>query len=112
MKTNREYYRVVSDLSKAPVNDYLMNGYESRWDFHRALSRLVNRWHDRVGEAVDEKHGFLFLRFHDTPGGLPDEEWLPRYLLESVPAPDYMQQNSTDSSEEIKNELDKAFEFD
>ena len=68
------YYKVVSNLTNAPVRDYLLHGYETRRDFCDALDRIVRRWRGRVGERIDERHGFYLLRFHDTPGGKPDEE--------------------------------------
>ena len=73
---------------------------------------LVARWRDRIGEAIDERHEFLLLRFHDTPGGVPDEAWLPRLVLKSVPVPDYMLEEESSSSDSINEELDKAFGFD
>lgn len=112
MTTGPSFYRVISDLQAAPVNDHLFHGYESRQDFVQALRRLIDRWKGRVGEAVEERHDFLLLRFHDTPGGMPDEEWLPKYLLEQVPPPEYMRCLVTDSSEELRRELDLAFGFD
>ena len=104
------FYLVVSNLDRAPLADHLLHGYESRWDFYRALRRLLSRWKGRIGECVDERHGFLLLRFHDTPGGKPDEEWLPLYLLEPVEKPQYIQERV--KRNDILEELDEAFGFD
>ena len=96
----------------APLRDYLLHGYEERIDFYRAVRRLTERWHDRVGERIGERHGFLLLRFHDTPGGKPDEEWLPLYLLTEVSDPGYPPPSEPSSSEELTAELDRAYGFD
>lgn len=104
---DKRYYRVVSTLDHAPLRDYLLHGYETRRDFEQALHRLVSRWHGRTGESIDERHGFLRLRFYDTPGGKPDEEWLPLYLLQPVAMSDSEQESSDDSGE-----LDIIFGFD
>lgn len=106
---NSSFYRVASNIKDAPVRDYLFHGFEERIDYERALRQLVKRWHDRIGKAIAERNGFLRLRFHDTPGGKPDEEWLPVYLLQPVPMPDYLQESSSDKFEE---ELNRAFGFD
>ena len=109
---NASFFRVLADLRRAPTRDYLMHGYESERDFRRALWRLVGRWQGRVGERVGERHGFYLLRFHDTPGGKPEEEWLPSYLLEQTAIPDYLVRTTSDSSDERRAELDQAFGFD
>ena len=108
--TDKTFYQVLSTLDRAPLRDYLLHGYETRRDFEQALRRLVSRWQGRTGERIDERHGFLLLRFHDTPGGKPDEEWLPLYLLEPVAMPEYMM--AQDSSEEDAGELDRIYGFD
>ncbi len=109
MDTGR-FFLVASNLDRAPLRDHLLHGYESRWDFYRALRRLVSRWKGRVGECIDERHGFLLLRFHDTPGGKPDVSWLPLYLLEPAEKPPYMQEHVP--KDETMEELDRAFGFD
>ena len=101
------YYTVSGDLSRAPISDYLMHGYYSRWDFHEALYRLSRRWRGRVGKCVDRRHDFLLLRFYDTPGGMPDEEWLPAYLLDPAPAPPAPPPPDPD-----EEELSSVFGFD
>lgn len=101
-----EYYIVSVDPRDAPLRDYLWHGYESRRDFYDSLRRLYDRWRGRIGERVGERHGFLLLRFHDTPGGVPDEDWLPRYLLEPCQPPE------PDAPEHQDAELDAAFGFD
>lgn len=104
MTKNKHYYLVLSNIDRAPLRDYLLHGYETRRNFEQALYRLVSQWRGRTGECIDERHGFRLLRFHDTPGGKPDEEWLPVYLLQPVPPPP---PDSSDSAEE----LDQAYEF-
>jgi hypothetical protein len=102
----RDRYRVRGDLKNAPLRDHMLHGYDSRTDFYRALRRLVERWKDRVGECIGERHGFMLLRFDDTPGGLPDEEWLPAYLLQPESGP-------AEACEELEDEeLDASFGFD
>lgn len=106
----RRFYRVGSDPYDAPLNDYLHHGYEERIFFLRSVRRLCKRWGGRVGEAVGSRHGFLFLRFHDTPGGRPEEAWLPEYLLKEAPVPDGLLQE--ESSDSVAEELDRIFGFD
>lgn len=82
------HYLVLSDTGRVPLSEHLLHGYESRMDFRRAVRELADRWKGRVGECVGERHGFRLLRFHDTPGGRPDEEWIPNYLLQPADVPD------------------------
>ena len=96
-----------SDPEAAPLEDFLMHGYEERLDFLRAVRRLTDRWHDRVGEAIDERNGFLLLRFHDTPGGRPDEAWLPLYLLTDAGV-----MPEEPPRDELEDEITEAFGFD
>ncbi len=112
MQDNRTFYQVVNDYYYLHTADHLEHGYETERDYRHALRLLVERWRNRVGERIDERHEFLLLRFHDTPGGMPDEAWLPRLLLKSVPVPDYMVQEEASSSDEIIAEIDRAFGFD
>lgn len=75
------YFRVAATLEDAPLKEYLYYGYETCSEFSTALRRLVDRWSGRVGESIDVRNKFLLIRFHDTPGGKPDEAWLPCFLL-------------------------------
>lgn len=103
------FYQVKSNIGDAPVRDYLIHGWESRREFEQALQRLVDRWSGRVGECVGERHDFFLLRFYDTPGGKPDEAWLPTYLLMQVEPP----AGTCDSPpDEQAEELDRVFGFD
>lgn len=104
------YFQVDKDLSRAPLDRYTEHGYEERRDFCEALQHLVSWWGGRIGERVSDRNGFLRLRFHDTPGGRPDEAWLPLYLLRPCPMPEYM--NSTSPPHPFIEELDRAFGFD
>lgn len=110
MKRERTFYVVTDDLSRAPLRDHMFNGYESRRGFEKALRELARRWHGRVGESVGERNGFLRLRFHDTPGGLPDEAWIPRYLLLKADMPGHLVE--TVERDETEEELDRIFGFD
>ena len=109
---NRKFYRLLSDLRNMSFSDYLMHGYESEQDYREAILRLHKRWHDRVGECVDERHGFLLLRFHDTLGGIPDQCWLPKYLLQQAPMPDYMSTAVKSDYDKMEEELNRIFGFD
>lgn len=111
-QTNRTFYTITSDMSRAPLRDHLMHGYETRRDFETALRELARRWQGRVGESVAERNGFHRLRFHDTPGGLPDEAWIPRYLLEQVPMPGYLIEQENNKPDPIEEELNRIFGFD
>lgn len=108
MEEERKFYRVRNTIDGAPLRDHLLHGYETRRDFSDALRHLVEMWSGRVGECVAERHGFMRLRFHDTPGGRPDEEWLPPYLLDPAEMPDYLK---PDDTPEIEKELDEIFAF-
>lgn len=110
--SERTFYEVENDLHRAPLAEYIANGFEEKYMFEEALHRLLQRWHDRIGEQVDERHGFVRLRFHDTPGGCPDEAWLPLYLVHPVDMPDYLKEPEHDERDEIERELDRIFGFD
>ena len=81
-----------------------------RREYLDAVCRLVRLWHDRLGECIEERNGFKRLCFHDTPGGKPDEAWLPVYLLTETEAPEYMCEHI--SADEIEEEINDAFGFD
>lgn len=85
--SDKRYYRVVDNAQAAPTDDYLEHGYEERGDFVAAVQRIVSRWHGRVGECIGTRHGFLLLRFADTPDGWPEDEWFPAYLVERAAPP-------------------------
>lgn len=104
----KRYYRVISDPHAAPLNDYLEHGYEERAEFALAVHRIVGRWHGRVGECIGTRHAFLLLRFTDTPDGWPEEEWLPRYLLERA-AP--RRKDTPHPSDDEEHLLDELYEF-
>lgn len=106
-----QYFQVNKNLEGAPLRDHLLHGYESLRSFERALDELLDRWRNRTGEGVDERHGFVLLRFHDTPGGKPDEAWIPRFLLHPVDVPEYMVSHD-DSVDETEEELNSVFGFD
>ena len=109
MDESRRFYRVVSDLYDVRLPDPLSYGFETERDFRHALWRLVDRWKRRAGEVVDERHDHLLIRFYDTPGGRPDEAWLPMCLLEPAEAPP----DDGDGDEDgIEEEIDSAFGFD
>lgn len=102
-------YTVVTDVWHLSLPGHLEHGYESRRDFFAAIRLLSDRWRGRVGEAVGERNGFRLLRFHDTPGGRPDEAWLPSFLLRDV-TDDYPGvRAAADPGDE---ELDECFGFD
>lgn len=107
--TDKTFYQVLSTIDQAPLRDYLLHGYETRRDFEDALRRLVRRWQGRTGECIDERHGFLHLRFHDTPGGKPDEAWLPHYILRQSSIAISTEQDELNVDTE---ELDRIYGFD
>ena len=102
------YFTVLSDTGNVPLSDHLRHGYECRQDFARAVRQLSSKWKGRVGECIGERHDFLLLRFHDTPGGLPDEEWIPRYLLRQTEPPE----PEEEGPDEVEKAIDEAFGFD
>ena len=107
----RQFYLVEGDLARAPLRDHLWYGYESGRDFRDALKELRSLWKGRTGECIDRRNGFMHLRFHDTPGGRPDEAWLPGFMLQAVPVPEYILEEEVLPSE-VEQELDEALGFD
>lgn len=115
-----QFYQVLPTIGDAPLRDCHLHGFETSREFEAALLRLRDRWHDRIGEQIAERcgeyinraHRLIRLRFHDTPGGRPDEAWLPRYMLRPVEPPDWMLPHEPSSSEETEALLDAAFGFD
>lgn len=106
------YYTVVTTLRNAPLHEHLQHGYEFEDDFRQALRQLINRWRGRVGECIGEHNGFLHLRFHDTPGGRPDEARLPLYLIQETTPPPYALHRDDPPPDPMERELDDAFGFD
>lgn len=113
------FYRVSRDMSRVPLDDYLDHGYETRKEFARSVRQLIERWggrdgecveerwyHGKDGEAIDQRHRQLHLRFHDTPGGHPDEAWLPLYLLQPVDIPEYARWHDNTPEEDLIDEID------
>ena len=105
------FFRVAASMDGLPVDDYLQSGYEYREDFIAGLKKLLDYWAGRTGERIDDRNKFLLLRFHDTPGGLPDEAWLPLYMLTPCDAPDCVTRPAEDRPSK-ERELDEAFGFD
>lgn len=108
MTSERHYYRVASDMDCVPLKNHLEHGFESKYAFRKAARLLIDRWHDRTGEGVGIKKGFVLLRFCDSPGGLREEAWLPDYMLTPIAMPEYLLPEERD---ELEEEIDKAFGF-
>jgi len=106
-----EFYQVISDLSRVPLRDHMMHGFEERQDFFNSVRQLRDRWKDRIGECINRRNGFVLLRFHDTPGGMADEAWLPDYLVLPVSKPAYLETREPTPQEQTEAEIDKAFGF-
>ena len=111
MNDERKFYQVITDLYHLRLPDHHQYGYETERDFLHALYQLRDYWKERIGECIEERYTFRLLRFHDTPGGKPDEAWLPDCLLAQVDTPDYMMESDS-SDDEIEAELDRIFGFD
>ena len=112
MDNNQKTFRVINrtELWYMRLPDHLEHGYEEEDDFRTALKKLVDHWHDRKGEAVEERNGHLLLRFYDTPGSTPDEAWLPSYLLQ--PVNDSRTKPDTQEDSSIEKEINSSFGFD
>ena len=108
---NETFYEVLSSLDGVPLRDHLQHGYEEKSDFYDAVRQLRDRWQHRIGECVGERNGFRQLRFHDTPGGMPDEAWLPDYMLKEVEKPEYLCDDA-ETVDEQEQELEDALGFD
>lgn len=115
------FYHVGKDMNRVPLGDYMDHGYESRKEFREAIEELIDRWggrdgecieerayHGKEGEAIDERHIQLHLRFPDTPGARPDQAWLPRYLLTPIPTPEQFKWREKTEKELAEEELHKA----
>jgi len=107
----RRFYLVTTRIGGIPLSEHLEHGYEDKWDFLHAVEALAKQWKGRIGERVGERHDFYLLRFHDTPGGIPDEDWLPKYILKEVDKPDYLVEKER-NPDETAQALDTAFQFD
>ncbi len=105
------YFLVASNLDDAPLDDYLLHGYEDRDLFRDALRKLLARYGGRTGQHIGERNGFLMLHFYDIPGGQPEEAWLPLYLLHPTDMPEYMAAMH-EPVDEITREVEEAFGFD
>ena len=103
------YFQIAKTIDGLPLDNYLYHGYETRGDFTAALRRLLERWGGRIGRYAGGRNGFLLLRFPDTPGGVPDEAWMPIYMLTPCAVPPFAATTKPDPDEE---ELDRAFRFD
>lgn len=107
---NAKFYIVTADYDRAPIKLFREHGYDSKWDFYLALRNVGEKWKGRIGECIDERHGFRKLRFHDTPGGKPDEEWIADYLMDPTEMPDWLRE-AMKPVDPIEQEIDEAFGF-
>ena len=116
-----DFYRVNASIDGAPLRDCLLHGYDTRGNYESSMWQLVRKWRGRIGEAVEVRHyehsledtDLIRLRFHDTPGGRPDEAWLPRFLLTKTDMPDYLRAAEESSDyDSMEEELDRAYGFD
>ena len=64
-------------------------------------------WKGRVGECIGERHEFRRLRFHDTPGGRPDEAWIPDYLMRATEMPEWIRK-ALEPVDPIEREIEEA----
>lgn len=112
------FFRVSGDKGRVPLDDYFKHGYESIREFSEAADALIDRWHDREGECIEKRqfHGWdaevfdgsltiLRLRFHDTIGCRPDEAWIPCYLADPIPVPEYAKWQAMTPYEQTMEEL-------
>lgn len=102
------YFRVSKSIDGAPLDRHTEHGYENKSDFRDALRYIVGRWGGRIGEVRQERNGFLQLHFADMPGKVTEDVWLPLYLLQPCPMPEYLKS----PPDLIEEELDRAFGFD
>ena len=108
----RKFFRVIPHTWYLKLPDPQMNGYENETLFRQAVDKLVNLWGKRTGEAISERNGFYYIRFHDTPGGRFDEAWLPKYILEPVPAPEYVATIEENVVDDVTQQMNEAYGFD
>lgn len=106
------FFLVSTNSENAPLDKYMLHGYEERQPFKSALDKLVKRWGGRAGKNMEERNGFLRLRFYDNPGGITEDAWLPDYLLTPTSVPSYLVSHDPTQDEKTEAELDEAFGFD
>ena len=109
VNSERRFYRVIKDLWHLRLPNPLERGFESELSMRKALRRIVDDWGGRTGEEISRKHDQVRLCFWDTPGGRPDEAWIPDYMLEPAEMPEYCKPVERD---EFVEELDIALGFD
>lgn len=115
------FFRVEPDISRAPLDDYTLHGYESRKEFREAIEYLIRRWGRRYGECLEERtyhapdgsvadnrYKQLHLRFRDVPGCGYEEAWLPRYLLDPAATPSYAIPKKLSTLEQQEQEIQDA----
>ena len=106
------FFLVDKNYYRAPLDEHLQHGYEDRDMFVDALRKLTRRYGGRTGENIDNRNGFLKLRFYDNAGGGTEDAWLPLYLLTPTEMPAYLEPVTPSEDDEIIRELDEAFGFD
>ena len=112
------FYKVSTDMRRLPIFDHLDHGYESKRDFFNSVEALVAKWggregecveeacfHGKSGEAIDKRHRQLRLRFYDTLSRKPDEAWLPLYMLDPCPVPEYARRHEPTPRETLMGEI-------
>lgn len=111
------YYRVTTDLSHAPLADYHQHGFESSKEMRESVLALAERWRGRKGECIeerlyrdrwgnpDEKTRMLHLKFHDAPGGFPEDAWLPVYICTPIPIPVKQRPRNMSAKHRLQEEL-------
>lgn len=102
-----KFYEVIDGIDAAPLRQYREHGYDTRDDFRDALRQIVQLWKGRVGECIGERHEFRHLRFHDTPGGRPDEAWIPDYLMRATEMPEWIRK-ALEPVDPIEREIEEA----
>ena len=102
------FYKVKDVIRKIP-RDFHSFGYEDEHSFSKALHALHSKWAGLLGECINERNGFLCLRFRNIYRKYEDA-WIPAFMLDRKPNPSgEIQDRERKALEEV---LNSAFGFD
>lgn len=77
------FYRVIPN---PPIPSHHEYGYEDKFDFHKAVHQLAQKYGGRVGECIGTRHAFLLLSFAATDGRSV-KAWIPAFMCELAAPP-------------------------
>ena len=99
------FYHVLPSFPRVHLDPHEY-GYESLYDLYDALVKLHEQWHDKSGECINARHGFVQIRFRNEYGHY-DDVWMPRFMVEKTP-----DRTNSDADDDVEQFLDEVFGFD